>query len=209
SRGQLELTDPNSLLSPYVTNANVYHCPADNYIDTRSHTIHARSYSMNSAVGTVYWTASNSGTPGSSPTEGPIGSPVGQGWLGGSTWSPNSTGYWLTYGKMSSFTQPGPANTFVIMDENPFAINAGAINISAAATPGNTYLIDYPSGLHGAAGVISFADGHVILHKWLDRRTYSPQLSGLGPGMGSTSNIHQFPDDPDCFYLAPITSAPR
>jgi type II secretory pathway pseudopilin PulG len=201
SHGQLELTDPNSLLSPYVTNANVYHCPADNFLDPRAHTIHARSYSMNSAVGTIYWTYFQSGQP-------PIGSPVGQGWLGGSSWSGSATGPWLTYGKMSSFTRPGPANTWVIIDENPYSINDGEFAISAVATPGNTYLIDFPSGLHGAAGVISFADGHVIVHKWLDRRTYTPQ-GLIGPGMGSTASGLQLPDNPDCFYLAPITSAPR
>jgi len=206
SRGVLELQDPNTLLSPYVTNASVYHCPADNYVDARSHTIHARSYSMNSAVGTVYWSASNSGTPGSSAGAGPIGSPVGQGWLGGNSWSPSTTGPWLTYGKMSSFTRPGPANTFVIMDANPYSINDGNFAASAFAAAGRTYLINLPSGLHGAAGVISFADGHVIVHKWLDQRTYTPQGS---PGLGGTATTLQSPDNPDCFYLAPITSAPR
>ncbi len=108
---------------------------------------------------------------------------------------------------MSSFTKPGPANTFVIMDENPYSINDGALDVSAVATPGNTYLIDYPSGLHGGVGVISFADGHVITHRWLDPRTLSPQL-GLPPIEGGTIT-YQSPDNPDCFYLAPITSAPR
>ena len=28
-----ELTDPNTLLSPYVHDPKVYHCPADNYIN--------------------------------------------------------------------------------------------------------------------------------------------------------------------------------
>ena len=205
--GQKELVDPNSLLSPYVTNASVYHCLADNYIDPQAHTILARSYSMNSAVGTVYWSASNSGSPGSSQTEGPIGSAVGQGWLGGSSWNPNATGPWLTYGKMSSFTRPGPANTWVLIDENPYSINDGEFAASAVATPGSTYLIDFPSGLHGAAGVISFADGHVIVHRWLDARTYTPTPNQ--PGQGSTSNGYQSPDNQDCFYLAPITSAPR
>ncbi len=199
SLGQKELVDPNSLLSAYLTNASVYHCPADNYIDTRSHTLHARSYSMNSAVGTTYSSFYIAGYP-------PIGSPVQGGWLPGSAYNANQTA-WLTYGKMSSFTKPGPANTFVIMDENPYSINDGALDVSAVATPGNTYLIDYPSGLHGGVGVISFADGHVITHRWLDPRTLSPQL-GLPPIEGGTIT-YQSPDNPDCFYLAPITSAPR
>ena len=209
TKGALELQDPNTMLSPYLANPNVYHCPADNYIDTGSHTLHARSYSMNSAVGTVHWSGSNSGSPGASTTEGPVGSAVGQGWLGGSSWSGAAIGYLLTYGKASSFTRPGPSKTWVIMDENPFTINDGSFAVSAVATPGATYLIDYPTGLHGGSGGLSFADGHSIVHQWQDKRTYSPQLGGKAPGTGSTSALLQTPDDPDCFYLAPLTSAPR
>lgn len=200
--GQKELMDNNSLLSPYLKNPKVYHCPADNYIDTKSHTIHARSYSMNSAVGTTF-----SSSPPNTPSGPPQGSPLGQGWLGGASWSANRTGPWLTYGKISSFTRPGPSKTWVIMDENPYSINDGSMAISAAATSGNTYLIDYPSGLHGEAGGISFADGHSIVHKWQDKRTYTPE-GIIQPGLGSTASTQQNPDDPDCFYLAQITSAP-
>jgi prepilin-type N-terminal cleavage/methylation domain-containing protein len=195
-----ELTGTNTLLSPYVTNGNVYRCPADNFINPLTHNLNARSYSMNSAVGTIGYTFYTTGSP-------PLGSPVQGGWLSGNAFNANQTA-WRTYGKMSAFTKPGPANTFVIMDENPYSINDGTIAISAFAVPGATYLIDLPSGWHGAAGVISFADGHIIVHKWLDKRTYNPQglISG---GQGGTGSHLQSPDDPDCFYLASIASAPR
>ena len=77
------------------------------------------------------------------------------------------------------------------MDENPSSINDGAFASSAVATPGNTYIIDYPSGLHGAAGVISFADGHVIIHKWLDSTnllTHDSATTGRRPGGAITSH---------------------
>lgn len=200
--GQKELLDPNSQLSTYLPNPKIYRCPADNYTDTRSHTVHARSYSMNSAVGTTY-----SSSPPLTPGGPPQGSPVGGGWLPGASYNANQTA-WLTYAKMSSFTRPGPSKTWVIMDENPYSINDGSMAISAAATSGNTYLIDYPSGLHGQSAGISFADGHSIIHRWQDKRTYTPE-GIIQPGYGSTSSTHQSPDDPDCFYLAQITSAPR
>ena len=188
------------MLSPYQTNRAVYHCPADNYKDPDAgNRIHVRSYSMNSAVGTLFWSSLN-GDPR------PVGSPVGGGWLPGNTFNGNQT-TWLTYGKMSSFSRPGPANTFVIMDENPFSINDGSVAFPAAAAPGSTYLIDFPAGNHNAAAAISFADGHVLIHKWLDSRTYSPMIRG--PGSGSSGTSLQSPDDPDCFYLASITSARR
>jgi prepilin-type N-terminal cleavage/methylation domain-containing protein/prepilin-type processing-associated H-X9-DG protein len=194
------LLDPHTLISPYVPFIGVYHCPADNYVDSFYHSVHSRSVSMNSAVGTV-WNGFFNGGPA-------IGSPVQGGWLPGAGFSSQQTA-WLTYGKISSFTRPGPANTFVIMDENPFSINDPSMAISAVATPGNTYLINFPAGNHGGAAGISFADGHVIIHKWQDIRTYSTTVSAGASGGPSSGPTHPFPDDPDCFYLALITSAAR
>ena len=195
-----ELLDPNSVLSPYLPNKALYHCPADNFRNSLNNfKINVRSYSMNSAVGTIY----NSFYANGSPT---IGSPVQGGWLIGASYS--TTTPYLTYGKMSSFSKPGPVNTWVFMDENPYSINDGSLAIPAVATAGSTYLVDFPSGNHGSAAGIAFADGHSLVHKWQDVRTYSPQ-GVIAPGQGSTSGSHQNPDNPDCFYLAPITSALR
>jgi prepilin-type N-terminal cleavage/methylation domain-containing protein/prepilin-type processing-associated H-X9-DG protein len=201
-----ELTDPlGTAMTPYITNAAVYRCPADNYIDTfAGRQLHVRSYSMNSAVGTV-WNSSSTYTSGGPP----LGSPVGGGWLPGTSFNQNQTA-WFTYGKMTSFTHPGPANTFVFMDESPITINDGAIAIPALAAPGQTYLIDYPGGNHNGATPIAFVDGHVIIHKWQDPRTYSPSITlhGAGGEGGSSAGL-QTPDNVDCFFLAPITSAAR
>lgn len=115
-----ELTDPvGTALSAYVKNPSVYHCPADNYIDPNSEKVHVRSMSMNSAVGTVWY-----GYYAGSPPQA-LGSPVGGGWLDGGSYNGNQT-KWLTYGKTTSFNRPGPANTWVIMDENPYSINDGS-----------------------------------------------------------------------------------
>jgi|SRR5665213_255786 len=196
-----ELLDPNTLLSPYLQSIPIYHCPADNYIDTYAgNQVHVRSFSMNSAVGTTWSAFYQYGLP-------TIGSPVQGGWLTGSAYNSSQT-TWRTYGKMSSFIQPGPVNTWVIMDENPITINDGSFAVSAAATPATTYLIDYPSGLHGGAGGMAFADGHSIVHKWQNKSTYSPDPAtqhGAGGG-GSTS---QSPGNADLLYLAPLTSALR
>ena len=198
--GNSELTDPNTGLSAYIKSKELYHCPADNYIDPNSLKVHVRSYSMNSAVGTIFYSALNGNA-------GKVGAATDGGWLPGAAYNGNQT-TWMTYGKMSSFTQPGPVNTWIMMDENPYTINDGSLAVSALATPGHTYLIDYPASTHGGAAGMSFADGHCIVHKWVDRRTYSPQ--GITkPGMGSTAATTQTPDNADCFFLAPLTSAPR
>ena len=199
-----ELLDPNTLLSPYITNRTVYRCPADNYIDPYAgNAVHVRSYSMNSAVGTIWGSSAAMG--GTDPR--PIGSPLTQGWLNGSSYIGQSPVIWLTYGKMTSFTRPGPANTFVFMDENSFSINDGWMAFSANATPGHTYLIDIASGNHNGANPVSFADGHVVNHKWLDPRTYN--ANGIVHGNGGAGTTYQTPDNPDCLYMAGITSALR
>lgn len=203
-----ELTDQiGTALAPYVPSPAVYHCAADNYIDTYAgNQVHVRSYSMNSAVGTLWCSSTTfAGVNGISPG-GPLGTPVGGGWLPGASYTGNQTA-WCTYGKMSSFINPGPANTWVVMDESPITINDGSLAISAVAAPGKTYLIDYPSGNHANGAGIAFADGHSITHKWLDPRTYTPPISLHGNGGSGSTAVT--PDDPDMFYLAPITSAPK
>jgi len=206
--GLSELLDPNSLLSIYLPNKAVYHCLADNYIDPNSRQVHVRSYSMNSAVGTIWWSSSSGQAGANAP---PAGSPVGSQPGGGSVGFLNGYPYgnqsmWLTYGKMSSFTAPGPVNTWVIMDENPYSINDGSLAVSALATANTTYLIDNPAGNHGEAAGMAFADGHSIVHKWKDPATYAHQGQ---PGMGSTSANTQSPGNVDMLYLAPLTSALR
>ncbi len=209
STGNSELLDPNSVLSRYLPNRSVYHCLADNYQNpNNSFKPNVRSYSMNSAVGTIWWSSSAGNGGASAP---PPGSPVGSQSGGGSVGFLNGYPYgnqamWLTYGKMSSFTAPGPANTWVLMDENPYSINDGSMAVSALATATTTYLIDNPAGNHGNAGGIAFVDGHAIVHKWKDSSTYSHQGQ---PSMGSTTANTQSPGNVDMLYLAPLTSALR
>jgi prepilin-type N-terminal cleavage/methylation domain-containing protein len=188
----------NTCFSKYIANASSYVCPADHYIDPFSHGAHVRSYSMNSAVGTIWNTHFTTASI-------PIGAPAQGGWLPGAAYNSAQT-TWQTYGKMTAMRQP--SLTWVMLDENPYTINDGSFAVSALAQTGATYLIDYPSANHGGEGGMAFGDGHASMHRWSDSRTYSPQ-GVVTPGMGSTSATKQTPDDPDCFYLAPLTSQPN
>jgi prepilin-type N-terminal cleavage/methylation domain-containing protein/prepilin-type processing-associated H-X9-DG protein len=201
--GISEMLDPNTLLSSYNPSKSNYHCPADNYIDTYAgKQVHVRSYSMNSAVGTIYYSAVSAPGGGLS-----VGQAVQGGWLMGSSYITGPSQLYLTYPKLGSFTRPGPANTWVMMDENPITINDASLAISAVATPGHTYMIDQPAGNHANAAGMAFADGHSAVHKWTDPRTYTAPLSQHG-NEDSGGGL-QSPDNQDCFYLAPLTSAPR
>jgi len=188
------LTCAQTQLSPYISSQPVYRCPGDTWIDPNTKKTHVRSYSMNSAVGTLWYNS----TAGTGTAQ--VGSPVGGGWLSGQSYNGNQT-TWLTYGKMTAFTSPGPANTWVTMDENPLTINDASLAISAV--PG--YLVDYPASWHNHSSGISFADGHAIIHTWQDTRTYTPPPS-TSPGSGGTGTTAS-PNNVDTAYLAPITSA--
>ena len=110
------LVDPNlTLLATYITNPAVYHCPADISMVPGQTVSRTRSVSMNSAVGTVWYSAS------AGP---PAGGPVGGGWLGaGTSYINGMNPTYRTYGKITQMTNPGPSMTSVIMDENPLTIN--------------------------------------------------------------------------------------
>jgi type II secretory pathway pseudopilin PulG len=117
------LVDPRlTCLALYNTNPAVYKCPADITL-VQGHQ-RVRSVSMNSAVGTVWYSDSNH-----SGTKKP-GSAVEGGWLPG-TYNDSQTTY-RTYGKITQMTKPGPSSTWVIADENPNTINDGSLAVSMA-----------------------------------------------------------------------------
>lgn len=183
-----------TLLAPYLQNFALYKCPGDkmNFTGTSKPTV--RSYSMNSAVGTLWYSSTKFGG-----TDGPPGGAVAGGWLPGSYTVPQHL--YLTYGKMTSFTSPGPSSTFVFMEENSMTINDCNLAIPAVRNTATTtgVLVDYPGSYHNHATGMSFADGHAIIHRFLDARTYTPVLGGAAQP--------QNPPNPDTDYLASITSA--
>src|SRR5436190_10755598 len=101
-------------------------------------------------------------------------------------WSDASVYY--TYFKMTQMNRPGPANTFVILDESKWTINDGFF-----AVPMETYdpyqpaakaWVDIPATFHGNAGSLSFADGHSEIHRWRD-----PKTATLGLFAGAPNSV--------------------
>jgi prepilin-type N-terminal cleavage/methylation domain-containing protein len=95
-------------------------------------------------------------------------------------------GIWTRYLKMSQMVQPGPANTFIILDESAASINdeffAPAMDGYDPRLPNSFRFGDVPATYHNMAGSFSFADGHSEIHKWRDVRTAKAGLGAASPG---------------------------
>jgi|SRR5665213_484319 len=142
-------------------NASVYHCPSDQALSSVQRaagwTARIRSYSMNAMVGD----AGNFSTNG---------------------YNSNNPGY-KQFFKTTQI--PTPSEIFVFLDEHPDSINDGYFlnksphkhTYTASANTG-TYnkaqWTDLPASYHNGAAAFSFADGHVVLHRWTVASTVLP-----------------------------------
>jgi prepilin-type processing-associated H-X9-DG protein len=85
--------------------------------------------------------------------------------------------------KQADFTKPGPAMTWVFLDECPDSINDGYFTVLMTRTYAATTWDDVPAATHNGACGFSFADGHAEIHKWLDPNTKYPVVKQqLCPG---------------------------
>lgn len=110
-----------------------------------------------------------------------------------------SAGY-KQYAKSSQIAADAPADRFVFADVNPASICTPAFGVDMT----HSFWIHYPSSLHHLRGVLSFSDGHVEPHRWLDSRT----MVHLGSGTFIPHGIAS-PNNPDLIWLASKTSSPR
>jgi prepilin-type N-terminal cleavage/methylation domain-containing protein len=151
-----DLYNKKSVLWPYCgNNMGIWHCPADRStaINNKNQTVpRIRSMSMNNWVG-------------------------GPGWGNSGSWRPQSSSGWLVYLKQSDMNDPGPSQTFVLLDEREDSINDGYFVVDMAGypdAPNRFKIVDYPASYHNKAGGLSFADGHSEIRKWRDPRTMPP-----------------------------------
>jgi len=170
------------LLFPYLQSkaTEVFRCPADvrygryqgnDPAKAGTSALVARSYSMNGAVGT---------DPYSSPSfELPVNGP----------WLDNYHGHvrgkaWRTYARFNDIVAPTPAKLAILFDEDEYSINDAGFQFGMVMPQ----WIDWPATRHQMSGTISFADGHVELHHWVDPSTQVVQ------GNVSIKNVPGSPD---------------
>ena len=79
---------------------------------------------------------------------------------------------WKFIRQRSEMINPGPAMTFVFIDEREDTIQDGSFSVDMWNEP--PFLYSSPRSSHSGAGTLSFADGHAELKKWLDPITRLP-----------------------------------
>ena len=167
--------EPFGSIGPYTRNAKIYHCPGDKSAVAFNGTSYerVRSLSMNGWVGfdTRDW---------SQPAAGPF--------------------YKVNF-KMSSLVNPGPAMTWVFIDEREDSINDGWFAVDMVNQGSTSMWVDIPASRHNHASAFSFADGHCELKKWLDPRSDPPLVQGA-----SFSHSLYCPDNPDIAWLQQRTT---
>jgi len=81
--------------------------------------------------------------------------------------------------RMSDFINPGPAKTWLLIDERQESINDGYFVVTMNQRGAGCYLVDYPACYHNGAAGLNFADGHSEIHKWRDPRTTPPMKQNV------------------------------
>jgi prepilin-type N-terminal cleavage/methylation domain-containing protein/prepilin-type processing-associated H-X9-DG protein len=183
----LYLTDPRyAVLAQYFSAAkNIYKCPADKYVSVaqrkKGWTERVRSVSSDIYVG------------------------EGNGWssLGGGPSGPNNLTIYKGAAKASDLIIPGPAGSWVYVDEHPDSLNdAGCF---APNTPTN--IPDAPATYHNGACGFSFADGHSEIHKWIGATMKKPrgQNGLMGVAYTQVNNFTCGKGDPDLRWYSYVT----
>jgi prepilin-type N-terminal cleavage/methylation domain-containing protein/prepilin-type processing-associated H-X9-DG protein len=206
--GNLEATNTIMLtawaaLGPYNPSAASYHCPADQSVMPGLGP-RVRTYSMNSAVGTVY---------NNSSALFPQGSALARNFLDSSSWSDTQPStYWRTFGKLGSIKNP--TGLWVILDENPFSINdpVFAVEMGTPDANGNataTTIVDTPGSYHNGACGLAFADGHSEIHKWLGGTIKNYLTSANVPVPGNAPSYPAGDSLGDLNWLQARTTVPK
>ena len=178
------LLDPrySSLAGYFARDSHIYKCPADNYVSSSQRALgweeRVRSVSANVYVG--------KGNAWASVLNGPSG--------------PNNLAIYRGAAKVADLLIPGPARTWVYMDEHPDSINDGA------NWPPNmaNNILEGPATYHNGAAGVAMADGHCEIHRWTGPTLNKPRrLSGLADvSFTAMNNFGTVNGDPDLFWLS-------
>jgi len=127
------LTDDNALLGSYTAKSiGIYACPSLNYLSPLQN---SRGWSRR-----IRGVAMNGAVGGGRKYTG----------LPFTVWAATKT---------SDLNLPGPSESWVFIDEHPDSIDDTILYVNPGATNGTGQFTELPSGEHGGACGIAFADG--------------------------------------------------
>ena len=192
-------TDPKAdiTLRPlyqYVKTWAIYKCPADVSTVTSNGVAvpRIRSISMNFYLGAY----GNNTLPADS---------------GG--WGQYYLPYYTKTTDLNLGASPGPAKTFVFIDERSDVINWGNFgtdmngypNPVSVSAQGNlyTWCYDVPAGYHDKAAGLSFVDGHAEIHRWRESST-TPPINSL-----TMWGIWPVPNSVDVAWMQDVSARPH
>ncbi|MGE3309304.1 MAG: type II secretion system protein [Limisphaerales bacterium] len=173
------MTDPTrSLFGPYLKSPELYRCPSDRSqvtVGGKKRQV-VRSYGMNSHMGwDPYDRNGNPERYRDLPTVG-----------------------YRAYRKSTEITAPGPSDAFVFAEIHTESICRPFFGV----VMGRTLFYHVPANYHDRNTVISFADGHVDRHRWVDGRTYNPPRT-----LGWHDHSYSSPNNRDLIWLQEHASA--
>ena len=160
------------LIFPYVNSVQVYSCPSDQSYNPAGFGVqypHVRSMSMNAWI-----------------------QPLDGAWANGSM-----DKQMRIYTKDSDLTVPGPANTWLLVDENQQSINdAWMVEDPSEPNTEDPEWVDCPASYHDGACGMSFCDGHAVIHKWRDQTVLDQtQMNVLNPSTWASPAPSKFVQD--------------
>jgi len=113
------------------------------------------------------------------------------GWEG-AVYRENPATAFRVFKKTGHITAPGPSDLFVIAEIHFESICRPFFGMRMTTSA----FYHYPANYHGRGSTVSFADGHVESHRWIDPRTYKP-----GNVNWHGDHNQPSPNNPDVLWL--------
>jgi len=108
--------------------------------------------------------------------------------------------------KATDLVKLSPSDAFVFIDERDDSVDDGFFGVSMDNTI-IPRMVEIPANYHGGAGPVTFADGHVELHRWLSPDTQFPQQSGVATEKYNFISVAT--DDADLLWLRDHATRPE